>query len=493
MRTEDYKRELITILFVQKGLIFWTTFLIFLGSALVAFYWPPTFSASSAILVKSKQPEKSPEAMESSVPRRFTEVTKADLASEIEMLTSPEVVGAAIASLSGTYPGITHGAGKDATSLPVARVLRNLATKVVPLSNVISIRYYDKNPRLAADLLNTLLEQYLKKRAAIYNVGGSGSFFQDQASRFKNQLDNNDNEIIKVLDESGSADPARELQNNLNLKLAAEGELSRLRNSYVDTQGTLKQLQDALKSEDIQYFSYLDSLVIVELAKKLTELYVERGRILNTYHPESEVAMAIDEQVRNTADALKREASQYMKNVASQLKALETKIAFLEDTISGYETENLRLGKQLFVTNKMQAESQQLRFSFETYAKRAQEELVDGSLGSTGITTRVNILNRAFPSGGPVYPRPPLVLSLGLLIGLITGISLGFLREYFDHTFKQPSDVQTYTELPVLFSLGRPENPVRSRLYGMVVIALVGLLVVFTLYNYRIWFLRYYS
>ena len=64
MRTEDYKRELISILFAQKNVVVWTMILVFAGAIGVAFSWPPTFSATSGILVKSKQPEKSPEALE---------------------------------------------------------------------------------------------------------------------------------------------------------------------------------------------------------------------------------------------------------------------------------------------------------------------------------------------------------------------------------------------------------------------------------------------
>jgi len=39
-----------------------------------------------------------------------------------------------------------------------------------------------------------------------------------------------------------------------------------------------------------------------------------------------------------------------------------------------------------------------------------------------------------------------------LLVGLLLGCSLGFVREYFDHTFKKPSDVMAYAGLPVIIS-----------------------------------------
>jgi len=493
MRTEDYKRELISILFAQKNVVVWTMILVFAGAIGVAFSWPPTFSATSGILVKSKQPEKSPEALESSVPRRFTEITKADLASEIEMLNSPAVVEATLETLRKTHPEVFAGvSGSAAQGALVYRILKNMKTEVVPLSNVVSIVYYDKDPKLAADTLNVLLAEYLKKRAGIYNAGGSGTFFQQQADLYKSRLDGNDETIYKNLDDTGVADPEKELQNNLNLKLAAEGELNRIRNAYLETQATHRRLKESLQSPGIQYFSYLDSFVIVELAKKLTELSSERNRALKTYHPESDIIKTYDEQVNKTADALKAEASEYMKNVAEKLKAMEVQVSTLEATIARYDQENLALRKQWYATNKLNAESQLLRFSYETYVKRAEEESVDGTLGTAGITTRVNILNAAFPSDGPVSPRPAVILPLAALVGLILGVSLAFMREYFDHTFKKPSDVQATTDLPVLFSLSRPGNPAADRFYGLTVLAVVGVLVLVSAYRYHAWLLRYY-
>ena len=51
------------------------------------------------------------------------------------------------------------------------------------------------------------------------------------------------------------------------------------------------------------------------------------------------------------------------------------------------------------------------------------------------------------------FPGMEVIIPLGILIGFITGLSLGFLREFFDHTFKKPSDVENFIGLPVIFSI----------------------------------------
>ncbi|MCE4049565.1 YveK family protein [Bacillus sp. Au-Bac7] len=50
----------------------------------------------------------------------------------------------------------------------------------------------------------------------------------------------------------------------------------------------------------------------------------------------------------------------------------------------------------------------------------------------------------------PVSPNPPLNIAIAAVIGLLIGIGLAFLLEYFDNTVKTEQDVERLLELPVL-------------------------------------------
>ena len=55
---EDYKKELLEIFFTQRRVIFGITLIISICAILIAFFWPPTYSANSSILVKGKKDRK---------------------------------------------------------------------------------------------------------------------------------------------------------------------------------------------------------------------------------------------------------------------------------------------------------------------------------------------------------------------------------------------------------------------------------------------------
>jgi capsular polysaccharide biosynthesis protein len=54
----------------------------------------------------------------------------------------------------------------------------------------------------------------------------------------------------------------------------------------------------------------------------------------------------------------------------------------------------------------------------------------------------------------PIKPRPMLNIAIGLVVGLMAGIGLAFLLEYFDNTVKNEQEIERLLELPVLGVIG---------------------------------------
>ena len=57
----------------------------------------------------------------------------------------------------------------------------------------------------------------------------------------------------------------------------------------------------------------------------------------------------------------------------------------------------------------------------------------------------------------PVRPRKPLIIMMGIVFGLLGGIGLAYVCNYFDDTFKTDADVRKWLDLPVLASISERE------------------------------------
>ena len=117
-------------------------------------------------------------------------------------------------------------------------------------------------------------------------------------------------------------------------------------------------------------------------------------------------------------------------------------------------------------------------------SQRKGEVEINELVGVKNAAARfVSIMSRALAPVDPSFPIPNIIVPLGVLLGLLTGCTLGFMREFFDHTFKGPSDAERYVGVPVLFSLAKPQSATRSTTYFLILAALVFGVVGFLIWN----------
>ncbi|MEY2194031.1 YveK family protein [Neobacillus sp. BF23-41] len=62
----------------------------------------------------------------------------------------------------------------------------------------------------------------------------------------------------------------------------------------------------------------------------------------------------------------------------------------------------------------------------------------------------VNILDYATVNPSPVDPKPTLNIAIGIVVGLMLGIAVAFLLDYFDNTLKNEKDIERELGLPVI-------------------------------------------
>jgi len=447
---EDYKKELLSIFFAQRWIIFWITVIIFGCAILIAFLWPPTYSAGGSILVKGKKAEKSLGAIEKEEIRPFR-LTKEDLASEIEIITSPDVIGRTIKYIKQSNLHLkSQKSGSE-----IHKIKNNLKTELVPASNVIKITLYSKNPQDAKTILEVLMEQYILYRMEIYNPVQTEVFLSNQVDNFKDSLKEKSDELVALSEKTKLSDPQKEMENNLNVKMDLEQQLNVLRNDAIEKRLYIEHLEKVLSDEKIHFFSSVENPAIngtAGLGPKLQELVAERRNVLRVYHPSSEKIQALVKQISYTYSALKNEVIVYKDNLSNQLRIINEKIINFEDSINNISKRNVEIRRQQININRIEKEVQMLLSSFETFSMRREEAKINSSRDTVNLS-RISILSKAFSSGEPDFPKKKIVIPLGLIVGFIVGCSLGFFREYFDHTFKKPSDVETYTGLPVIFSI----------------------------------------
>ncbi|MBF0552995.1 MAG: SH3 domain-containing protein [Nitrospirae bacterium] len=462
---EDYKRALLTTFFVQKRIIYLATAVIFLSAVLVSFLWPKTYAAYGSILVKGKKSDKSPNAIEKEEIRP-NPVSKEDLNSESEILVSPDVIRSTIVqmrdknqykqsrSIVSTVIALlksAKGTGKEKAiqESEIYKIKKSITTEIIPSTNVIKITLNDNDPQYAVLLLDTLMSQFLVYRSQIYNPEAARTFFIDQVTDSRKSIEGKEDQLLDLSKEGIGVMPVKEIENNLSLKKDLEQDLHYLKQNAMEKKRMIEYIDNALKSKEINYFSFIEgNEAITNLSKNLQELVADGGPIVTRYNKDTEKVNLFNEQVNNMYNSLKREVQGYVNNIKRQLETINDKIDSVERRIDKIQAEDVKLEKTLIDQERLKRDIDIYKVSYDIFSKRKEESSVSSSAAAGNFL--ISIMGKAFPSSGPIFPIPGLLIPIGLIAGAMTGMSLGFLKEYMDQTFKSPEDVVKYAQIPVL-------------------------------------------
>lgn len=177
-----------------------------------------------------------------------------------------------------------------------------------------------------------------------------------------------------------------------------------------------------------------DPRAAATLVNTYAETYVEARR-------SQEQAMLIN--ARDRMNQLLTETEEKIDEVRQPLDELDAQIAAAPP--SG-ELEGLQLQRE----NKADALQPALA------PLEAQASDLRNRLGNLGIGVELAsgggavVLGRAFPSDSPVSPNIPLNLMVGLVFGLFVGITLAFVRDYFDDSVKTKDALDKATGVSTL-------------------------------------------
>jgi len=451
---ENYKREYAFILFVQWKRVLLTTLLMTAIAVGVSYLYPPVYTANGSFLVKSKKIQKDPEALERTQARSQA-VEEEDLYSEMEILISEEVMKRAVASLE---------AAENASELldqlgevPDQRYLalhKLISARVVPDSNVLDLKLLADSPKAAQSILQAIMDQYIRYRVELYDPESRKVFFTQQLNRYRDDATQKEKEIRALISAGGVTQAPTQIEHNIAIRKDLMNSILQLQSEAVSQRLEVEHLEKWLASNDqLQFFSFIENQGIIALSSKYQDLYKKQQEILSRYLPDSEVAMLNQEQLLNARSDLRAEIKRYAGDKKVQLQIIEGKIVLLSQAIKDIEQDNIELRTSQIELEQLEKDLDVIRSSYDIIFQRNQESMLAGDPQQINLNSYISILTPAFAELDPVFPKPKVLIPLGVITGLILGLTLGFLYEFFDHTFKRPEEVEERLNIPVVLSI----------------------------------------
>lgn len=373
---------------------------------------------------------------------------------------------------------------KKGKPLDIDLLTQRLYVKPIKGTDVLTIGYEDEDPKLAAAVVNKVLEVYIQNdinnnRAEIV---AARKFITEQLPRVEATVSQTEAALRRFKEENGVADLAKEATTEVEAISDLDKKIAEAQAKLADTTArsvSFRDQMDMTAKEALAVSALSESPGVQEALKQLQEvqgkLAVERTRLLDT--------SPIIESLQTKEAALK---ALLKERVAQVLGSQETppveksKIGLTNQqlTTAFVQSEADRLGwaNQLSALSKTRSAYQQRyqllprlqekQQELERQVKAAQstyeallKNLQETQLAENQKIGNAHVISMATVPQKPTASQKKLVIAAGGLVGILLAIATAFLLDLIDKsvkTVKEAKELFGATLLGVIPAYGKP-------------------------------------
>lgn len=489
-------RDVLSVAFRRKRLVL-ACIVVTLLVAILAGLVLPRYHGEAKILVERERvdPVLSPTPELSSYTLAAQPiVTDEDLRSEVEMMKSTDVLSNVVKELGLVDTGTVSWWSKlaerlgiqksydEKVAVAVNKLAHDLVVEPAKGSYIINVVYKSRDPQLAKQILDKLVQVYMAKHTAVHHPAGEYAFFQQQANESRKRMDAAQAKLASFPTSNGSVAPAMDRELTMQKLAEFRFSLDQTRAEIAETQQRiqrLKQKESAIPDRITTQVRKADNPQLLEQLKStLLTLELKRSDLLAKYQPDYRPVQELTEQIAQTRAAIQHELSAPMSDVTTDVdpthQMIRSDLAKAETELAGYRArESATLGivssysarARTLDASSLQEASLQRDFKTEEdnyllYQRKSEEARITDALDAHRM---VNVTLAEAPFVPALPSHSPLFFGTLAMIAMLTAsVGLIWSLERMDRTFHTPHEIEAYLGIPVLVAIPRQVGPIAA-------------------------------
>jgi polysaccharide biosynthesis transport protein len=372
---------------------------------------------------------------------------------------------------------------KKGKPLEIDTLEKTLKVKAAPGTDVLEISYSDNNPRLAARVVNKIIDIYINTnvRENQTETISARNFIMKQLPESERSVRQSELALRKFKERNNVLVLEQEAINAVNTISKLEEEITEAQSEFVQVSAKVQKLRTQAKANSEQAVAYADlsevkgtQEVLTQLQQAETQLQVERTRF-NSEHPS---VINLKEKITALKSLLAKRTSQVasssqvisagnlqmgelrQKLLGELVKdeneriALENKILKLSQEKLGYQKRASVLPKLEQVQREHERQLKAAQTTYETLLTRLQEAEVSQYQKVGNART----ISRALVPTKPSGPKKKMFIGASILGGLVLGAIAAFGLDLVDRSLKTVREARglfKYTLLGVIPSVNK--------------------------------------
>jgi polysaccharide biosynthesis transport protein len=332
---------------------------------------------------------------------------------------------------------------RQATMLTVFR--RGLNIQVVPRTRVIEISYTQRDPRLAAEISNTLVKTFIEEnfRTKYESTNQTADWLSKELSDLQLKVQTSEEKLVRYQKEKGIVG-IDEKQNIVTAKLdELNKELTEAQTDRIQKESNYKLAQ----SGDPSVFAKLSAENLLDKLQaeqaELERQYATETTQFGSAYPQ---VIELKNQMKQVQASISSENTRLLAKVRDEYLAAAQREKMLSTAFGDQKQEANQLNESAIEYTALKRDADSNRQLYESLLQRLKEASVTAGLRSSNI----RVVDVAQIPVVPSAPNVPRNMILGLLLGIVSGIVLSCLQESLDTTVVNLDEVSAITALPAL-------------------------------------------
>lgn len=317
-------------------------------------------------------------------------------------------------------------------------------------ANSLVVSFQSPDPAMARQVPNVLASTFITVRREILKTESRSTvrFLRSQLDSLQLQLSVAERRLSDFRARNGVVDVGTQATSQV-------GATGKLREDRIGKQAEARALRATLTElaatrrtagRDSSEASYWRLVAFPGIAvstqsrlQTLSEARSRRDSLLLRRTATDELVVQINRQIAD----IERDV---LEAARSYLAGLESQIRFLDSTIT---TSDRSLGDLPATERELGELQRQAKVLADLYTV-VQSRLKEAEIAQAVDDSRLRMLDSAETPAGPIKPSRSQFLRVGVFVGLLLGVVLAFLREFFDQTVHTQDDMQAAVGAPAL-------------------------------------------
>src|SRR5579859_7676288 len=296
----------------------------------------------------------------------------------------------------------------------------DIGVDLVRNTQMVEVNFESTDPNLAAQVANTLINNYIeydfhKKYDATRQASG---WMEQQLDELKAKVEKSQTALVDY-ERANSIVNVSDKQNVVEQRLS---DLSKdLSNAQSDRQQK-ESLYEMVKANPDQVALLAQNDLLQKLEEKNADLKGQYIDALGQYGSNFPKVVRLRDEVTEIQSLIDRERKHTIERIQNDYQAAVGREKLVAASVAQQKVEVGKLNQLLIQHNMLQRDFETNQQLYQSLLQRLKDADVSAGLTATNI----HLVDSAVPPARPIRPRKLFNIAIGLMVGLLLGISLAF-------------------------------------------------------------------